>query len=207
MIIKEKYSLMRQQELNDRLLNASYQGNLDVIKYILTSPDLTTHANINAINSKGENALMIACSAGKFEVVEYLLTSHELKEHANINDKNRNSWSALMFACQDGYLEIVKYLFSTPILAKYASDEERNNQEVNTLEIATIHENLDIVQYLIIDRKIKIDKKRLDWLKEGSKEIDFYSKVLKMIESRDLHNKLDSSLETDIFKNNKKIKI
>lgn len=60
-------------------------GNLEVVRYLLTSPDLVVHADIHA---RHDDAFIKACITGKLEVVEYLLESPELKNHISIYTQN-----------------------------------------------------------------------------------------------------------------------
>ena len=159
---------MNKQELNDKLLNASYQGNLDTVKYLLSSYELKEHANINYTDKYGTNTLMIACVNGHLEVVKYLLSSQDLKEHSNINSKDKNGYNALILAGWKG--------------------------------------NLDLVKYLIIDMNMDIDNETINWLKGKNEHKTVYEDILKLIEKRDLHNKLDNSIRDDKI-NNKKVKL
>ena len=75
--LKEKYKKLNQEELNEQFIDACKNDDLDIVKYLLTSPELTEHADIHASNNLG---FIKACFYGHLEVVKYLLTSHELKE-------------------------------------------------------------------------------------------------------------------------------
>lgn len=69
---------------------------LGIVKYLLTSPELTEHASINIepnVNIakyekdhiEHQSALTYACSVNNFKIVQYLLLSSDLKEHADIH--------------------------------------------------------------------------------------------------------------------------
>ena len=47
MIDKEQYKHMSKVELNNELLDACAKGNLDIVKYLLTSAELNEHADIH----------------------------------------------------------------------------------------------------------------------------------------------------------------
>jgi ankyrin repeat protein len=72
-------------DLSGYLTNACSGGDLDLVKHLLTSPDLPKHADINF---RDDLPLEYACSKGQLEIVKYLLTSPELKTHANIHGIN-----------------------------------------------------------------------------------------------------------------------
>ena len=83
--LKEKYKKLNQKELNNQFIDACAQGQLEIIKYLLTSAELTEHADIHAENDLGFRS---ACLEGRLELVKYLLTSPDLKEHADIHADN-----------------------------------------------------------------------------------------------------------------------
>lgn len=71
------------------LMVAVSEKNMELTKYLLLSPDLKEHANINAVcvNSdplEGACALSVATHAGSENMVQYLLCSPDLKEHAKV---------------------------------------------------------------------------------------------------------------------------
>lgn len=77
------YPNLSKKNLNKAFLNACEYGHFDIIKYLLTSPDINPHPYINA--NQGQ-PLSLACIYGDIKIIEYLLTSPELKEHANIHE-------------------------------------------------------------------------------------------------------------------------
>ena len=50
--LKEKYNKLNQEELNKQFINACKDGNLEIIKYLLTSPELKEHSNIHTRNDE-----------------------------------------------------------------------------------------------------------------------------------------------------------
>lgn len=97
-------------KLSKKFLDACRSGNLEMVKYLLTSNNLENKPNINYTNEYDKSALILACRYGNIRVVEYLLTSLELKEHSNLYYKNKNDWNALMYAFDCQNFEIIKYL-------------------------------------------------------------------------------------------------
>ena len=185
---------MNKQELNDKLLYIiNLKGHLDVIKYILTSPDLKEHADINYKNIYGYNALMYACNNGNLEVVKYLLSSSDLKEHADIHDKDNNGTNSLMYACYHGNLELVKYLLNSSELKEHADINYKDNNGWNTLMLACYNGHLDVIEFLLIDMNMKIDNETIDWLHGDNDKKEIYHNVLDIIRIRDLHDKLNFS--------------
>ena len=69
------------------LINACWKGDLTLVKYLLSSPDLKEHADIHA----NEGEPLLNCSKnGHVNVMDYLLTSPELKEHATLYAKHEH---------------------------------------------------------------------------------------------------------------------
>lgn len=111
---------MNQEQLNDEFINQCRDGDIETIKYLLTSPDLEKHAEIH---SKNDFGIMNACVHQKLKIVDYLLKSSELKEHANIHVRNdvifknachHNRWNIIEYFIFDYQIdktkEIEKYL-------------------------------------------------------------------------------------------------
>lgn len=74
------------QELIDtHFIAMCEQGNLEQVKYWLTSPNLESHANINADNG---GPIISACLKGHLSIIQFLLTSPDLIEHADIHLAN-----------------------------------------------------------------------------------------------------------------------
>ena len=99
----------------------------DIIKYLLTSPDLKEHADIHANN---DNALGNCFLNNNVELAEYLLSSPELKEHANVHVTNDKLFK---YACQYGGKKLLEYLIfnyqikKTENINTYLMNEDKNN--------------------------------------------------------------------------------
>jgi hypothetical protein len=98
----EKYKVYSPYELTNALFSLCEEGDLESVKYVLTSKELEYHANIGGFDNA---ALSNACENGHLDIVKYLLTSTDLKENANINAHSGRS-SILSAACRGGYLFI-----------------------------------------------------------------------------------------------------
>ena len=118
----ELYKTLTQEQLNKVFIDSCYEGRLEVVKYLLTSPDLKEHADIHAQDDYG---FRTACVNGHLEVVKYLLTSPELKEHADIHADNDYGFR---LACANGQLEIVKFLILDMSIEKTKHIEDYLNK-------------------------------------------------------------------------------
>ena len=49
----ELYKTLTQKQLNEVFIDSCQEGHLEVVKYLLTSPDLKEHADIHADNDLG----------------------------------------------------------------------------------------------------------------------------------------------------------
>ena len=128
------------EPLNKKLIEASKCGDLTAVKYLLTSPELSYHANSYA---EEDMAFVLACGRGHLEVVKYLLTSPDLKWKATITAQSNRG---LKDACGNGYLEVVRYLLASPDLKHHANIHASDDW---ALMNACINNHLDIVKYLL----------------------------------------------------------
>lgn len=99
----KEFQGLSQNELDIALIDACEDGHFDKVKYLLTSPELTTHANIRA---RKDAPLITACGYNNVEIIKYLLTSEELKEHANIHAQ---ADAPFLRAMQRDNWDLVKY--------------------------------------------------------------------------------------------------
>ena len=76
---KNKYKTLTQKQLNKVFIDSCQKGHLEIVKYLLTSPDLKEHANIHAQDDLG---FRWACEQGYLEVIKYLIID------MNIDKKN-----------------------------------------------------------------------------------------------------------------------
>ncbi len=84
--LKQIYKKYNKQQLNDEFISACRNGNLEIIKYLLTSPDLKEHADIHAENDLG---FRNACRDGHLEVVKWLIIDMNIDKTTYI-EKNLN---------------------------------------------------------------------------------------------------------------------
>lgn len=126
------------------LVDACKAGNLELVRYLLTSSDLVHHADVDAL---GGGAITNAIQYGHFDILKYLMTSKELKKNAT-----QGFPDALIMACCTGNLEIVRYLLTSPDLKKKANIHAKND---GALLFACWAEQLHIIDYLLFSPELK----------------------------------------------------
>lgn len=101
--MKNKYTLSKKQkggDLNSELLEASMEGDLEMVKRLLEQG-----ADINQANSAGDTPLYVASEMGHVEVVRILI-----ENGADINQAESNGQTPLMIAVESGHFEVVEAL-------------------------------------------------------------------------------------------------
>jgi hypothetical protein len=90
---KEKYQNLDQYDLDECLIKACKSKDMALVKYLLTSPELSKHADINT-QAHGEKGLPLrnALIDKDLALAKYLLTSDELTEHADIHVGNDSAF-------------------------------------------------------------------------------------------------------------------
>ena len=120
------------------LLTAAADGRISDVRY---SHEVRA-ANINAVNSNGDNALILAANNGHLPVVQYLAN-----KVAKINAVNSNGDNALIIAADSGYLPVVQYLVDNR-----ANINAVHSNGNNALILAADKGHLPVVQYLVDNR-------------------------------------------------------
>lgn len=223
---KHNISIMNKNSLNQTYIQACEQGDLELIKFVLTSKELKKHADPYLLN---DSCLSIACKNNYIEIVQYFLTTNELERIFNIHADNEKP---LLTACSYGNNDIVQYLLTSKELKEHATLNKNNNkiliavcksENINLLDYLLT--SSDLVSHLIIDKKIipKLIKTTLDnhmWIttaylinnhelfKEKINEINLkkYPVIKKQLEDNILKNKLDQQLNISNI-NGQKFKI
>ena len=157
---KNKYKTLTQEQLNKVFIDSCENGYLEVVKYLLTSPDLKEHADIHADN---DNGFIDSCVNGYLEVVKYLLTSPELTEHADIHAKYDLGFK---WACRDGHLEVIKYLIIDMNIDKtnYIEEYLNENKDKKYVQQATELFNTRVLHHQL-NENIKDNKEKVKKVK------------------------------------------
>lgn len=136
---------MKQEKLNNALCWAADANDFNKIVYLLTSPELTEHADIHA---NQDEVFRTACNRGNLPLVQFLLTSTTLKERVDIHCCDDYG---IVEAVSSGNIELVQYLLTSPELSEHI--------DVNALEglalcAACRYGHLDIVKFLLFAPEI-----------------------------------------------------
>jgi ankyrin repeat protein len=219
------YINLTQDEINIEFVYASEKGNLELVKYLLTSDELKNKADLHVYEDDGflracangrlevikyfltstelkeyrethATGFNLSCENGHLEIVKYLLTSSEMKEPVDINTENN---SAFKNACYNGYLNIVTYLLTSDELKDHVDIHVEND---TGFKYACSGGYLEIVKYFIFDMAIEKTEAIIDFLMEKPNE-----QVEKLFNIRELNNKLDKELSSDNINSPKKNKI
>jgi hypothetical protein len=197
------------------------KGHLELVNYLLTSPDLEENANIMTRN---DNPFRQACINGHLELVKYILydtyertinfkvscmdgvtyaaNSGQLNvlkyflTSPDISPTNRLSIEygqnkAFKQAVLNGHLNIVQYVLTSPELSEHANIHLDNDVGFDN---ALQHKHLDILKYFIIDLNIEKTPYILESLSRYPNE-----NVDKYFEIRDLNSELNKNLEPNII--------
>jgi len=187
----ERYKDFGPNDLAEHFSQACIVGDIEKIKFLLTSNKLKKNVDIHFDD---DNGFIMACQNGQLETVRYLLTSPDLKEHADIHACL--DWGLCM-ACRIGNLEIVKYLLSSPELKEHANIHADDD---HALFQTFIDGHLHIIKYLLTSSDLKEhatiypeNHLRLATSKEHINILDF------LFKSDELQNKIDPHVGNDII--------
>jgi ankyrin repeat protein len=119
---------------------AAKMGHVAIVK-ILLGPH-ARHVNVNAKDSYGNCALLLACLYGHTQVVQQLLTHRDIDLKIRDNDKN----TALILAASKGYIDIIEMLLKdqvTIFVDSQVLDEVKFNNSSQQISIHTSAVNLN----------------------------------------------------------------
>lgn len=163
-------------------------GDLDVVKYILTSNDVPFK-----LDPRGEDAecdgFLHAIDNNHLNIIEFLTTSELLEQHIDIDVFDNHLFIS---ACGDNYLDIVKFSLTSPKLTKHADIHAREDagffQALKNLSD-------EVLKYLIFDRDIQ----KTEYIKfyindDNRKDIDM------MFKKKKFHTNIKNSLENVILR-------
>ena len=100
---KAKYKKSNKSILNEDFVDACEVGDLDAVKYLLTSDELKEHADIHAENDFG---FILACNNGHLDVIKWLIFDYNIektKEISNFLKSNKD----------DDFVAQVKEMFAS----------------------------------------------------------------------------------------------
>lgn len=142
------------------LIKACEGGSIEVVRYLLTSSELTDHANIN---TRDEMPLCTAYKNDHLELIHYLLTSPELIKHANVYNEDNNIFNK---AIQDSNIKIIDYLiFDYKIKKNHKIEYYIDELEIEENNIAIIEKfkKRDLIEKL--EQELKNDNKHNNKIK------------------------------------------
>ena len=153
--------MINQEELNAQFIDACKNGHLELVKYLLTSPELKEQADIHGQDDEG---FIWACRCGHLEIVKYLLTSAELTELVDIHARNDEGFRS---ACAQGHLEVVKCLIidmnidKTTHIEDYLNENKDNENVQQAIELFNTRDLHHQLNENIKDNKEKVKKVKI----------------------------------------------
>lgn len=160
---------------------------LDMLKHILNTKDLTSADTLNFISKnlmtassgsqypvvkflltyyKGEalqfktnECFLLACRSGRKDMVESLLLDDELPVKANARVNND---MALMNACLGGNIDIIKFLLTSPLLKDHCHLKSYN---YGAFKQAYKMENLSLMEFFLDECSMKVTIPLRKWVK------------------------------------------
>lgn len=143
--MEKNYNNLTLDELNHEFHLSCIKGDLDLVKYLLTSPILHQHADIHF---EKDECIILACRHGQLEVLQYLLTSSDLVTHPDVHAQKG---AGFQWACTNGHLEIIKYFFFDPSINDNFNLEKHSYEAI----IRAIHaDQIKIVEYILNEPEI-----------------------------------------------------
>ncbi len=140
--IYDRYKGKRIDALNDCFIDACTNGDLEAVKYLLTSEELVINAQINTQNNDG---IFWATVNNHIDIVEYLLTSPDLEEKASI------SKNTFISACAEGKLELIQFFLTSPKIVKRPLFSELEDE---ALRYACKNNQFEVVKYFLTTKDL-----------------------------------------------------
>ena len=222
------YTLLNQAELNDELFIAATNNDLETVKYLLISPELKLHADINF---DYDLVFKKACEYGYVNIVKFILETPGLNREQGLSrsfkdaaqmayqnghlnllkyliddffseyelDHSRLARQIMDASCSDGNLEQIKYVLSNPKLNQHIDISYRNDEYFIT---ACAWDKLNVVEYFIFELNIPKSEHISNFIE---KRVG-YENVIEMFSKREFRESLQSELEINSSKA-KKVKI
>jgi hypothetical protein len=129
------YKRLGVEDLNSSLVKACAFGQLELIEFLLLSPELQFHPYIRLNNN---NPLRWACKKNQIKAIKYLVSSPKLKRHADIH---ANSEYAFREAINNNSEELLQfYIFDLKFEKNSIIDQILN--EYNLMDITKKAESM-----------------------------------------------------------------
>ena len=144
---------------------ACEKGHLEVVKYLLTSPELIeaghTFANLHAVNEAG---FRWACAYGHLEIVKYLLTSHQLKEAGHTLDNlHADREEGFRWACENKRWDVVRWLVMDYEIEKTPAIDKIIEDYPQAQEYFRVREELqEMKEIMLMSAKLSSEELRSD---------------------------------------------
>lgn len=132
-------------QLNSTLLKAVQAGNVELVRTIITFPDV----DLNYKDNNGDTPLILATLKGHTEVARVLLTDDHVKNTIRINEPGRYGRTALIWAAIWGREEI------TDLLLEHTDEVQINirDEDGNTaLMFSVYYEHINIFKQLLLKK-------------------------------------------------------
>lgn len=134
------------ESLGTCLRAASYEGNLEIAKYILLSNNLPVHPNLSDNNYFYYQA---AAEGGHLDLVRFYLLNPELKKHPKVRNYNDH---AVRFAAWRNHFHLVEYLLTSNELSEHADIHAAGESVLNA---AIRNENIEMLKFILTSPKLK----------------------------------------------------
>lgn len=148
--MKKDYLNMTKKEVNEELLSAVIEGDLDMIIYLVTSPELKNNADTYCRTSSDRGDIpsfcdifMLAAFKGHLDIIKFLIKENVFY---NIDAKNIKGENALMMACKAGKVDIVEYFLNS---GKDFDINTKNDIDHNLLMVACLNNDIEMVKLLL----------------------------------------------------------
>ena len=139
----KKYAKMSQKGLTEALEYAIYNNDLELVKYLVASPELTKHANPFKLESL---AVYRPCQNGQIPMLEYLLSIPGMITFLYDPEQKSSFNDAINRAAESGKLQTIQFIVNCPELRPIVDIHYGNDGK---LRFAANNGNLDIVTYLL----------------------------------------------------------
>lgn len=163
------------EKFNNALIMAGEFEHLNIVKFFLETPTISTHINSSHDNHEFINAI---CSNSKSDILDYLLNSKTSLVKYNVNKIN----DGIHYACDNNNYAILKCIF-----------EKLKNQDKKFEVLLNVPNNSKALEYLICDYGIE-KTPFIEKLIKDNEQIP----LNKWFSKQDLHKKLNNMESKDI---------